>query len=737
MKNILFFIYITVWSIFNFNISYSAFPLQKEGHKKERLNLKAKKIDFINNKEGNRKIEAKGEVEATYASYNLFCDFLSLDEMKDEMRAGGKILLKEGKGGQVTAEAITSSKDFTRIKGNDIIFEKNKIFSQAKNFTKEGEFYYLRNAVFSTCAKIKQGKAPWQVRSKKIKYDFVREKLFFYNTILYAGKVPLAWIPYFTIQPYRNYGFLAPEASTSNGQYAITTPYFISEPSRTHYFVFSPQIYFNNTQPENQSRVSNYSATYTYNKNSDMIALNGKFAPKAYNETNNIDIIKENRWNLEASSLFQYKKGNYGIKYQNISDISFRRMYNFTIENYLTNKGYINYFSDNGRHFVNLESMKFIPIAFSDIGQTLVIEGLGNHIYGIKLGEGEYKSHTSFVAFTNRQDMYHKRISNSTEASFKKVFPLSEKNDIFFTSTVTPEIRFDYYLKSYRYASQVKNNKVNESYIRAVPSFLIANSIPVNFHLKTNRSLKLQLEPMMNISFVRENLNNGKIVNEDSAVNFVNSVNIMNKSYIAGYDLIDTGLTLAYGIKFRAEHAFKQIGLSFFAGQREKFYFIEKKQPDSSNYAGKVDLFISPAFKVGSDFIFSRDNEIRYASNYINLIVGSFKLNYTHTFIDKSLLRTVEDKEVFADSNESRYEVRMQLPETPYSIGLAAVQNHTFLTQENNPKSAVSRTTYFEGNLLYTTDCIQYEAGYRKNRLTNLAIENTDGIYIRVRLITI
>lgn len=697
----------------------------------QRLKLKANNVDFINATEGKRIINAKGGVEASYTNYKLFCDHLKLDELKDEIIATGNVTVKESSGAVLKATKIKTNKENSKATVENMILEQGMAHSKAKLGEKDNGVYFLKDVIFSTCGDIKQDKAQWHFKAKKVEYNTETENVYAYNTFFYLKDVPVMWLPFANINPNRTHGFLAPSMGRTNGQYWLSTPYFISEKTKSHYFEITPQFYFNKSGVENDSRASNYELLYQYNKNGNNAYLKWKIAPNAYiadlPENSPLSNEKANRWYYDSNLTLNYKSGSYGGEFHDFSDKNVRLIYDGIFENYLTNRAFVNYFSNDNKHSASLESIGFKPIAINDtLGNIPTVEVMGEYNYSNAILNGLYKTSLTFISFKNDSDKYYKRVSNSQSIVFDKKFLLNDEGNLFIKSSVQPEVRFDYYAKSYKSISDLTKN-ANDDYLRAIPSVFITNSVPINFRIKNNKKFLFTFEPMQNILYIKENMNNGRIINEDSAISILTHANIMNKSYIAGYDLIDGGLSLVFGGKLKVEYIPKSINVELFIGRKVKKYFEEDKPFEKSDYVGSASLSALNIFKIGANAIYSSKARVQQLNSYSSISYGILTLNYTQNLTKKPLLPFA-----VVDSKESKYSARVKVPDSNFTLTTSATKNHNFLNEDG---STSSKITLFEAGILYMVDCLEIEFGARRLNATNIKSENTVGFYGKFKII--
>jgi lipopolysaccharide assembly outer membrane protein LptD (OstA) len=712
----------------NFNTLHAETPKQK-------LELSAEKIDFINGKEGERYIKAKGNVEVLYSEYKLCSDELILNEKEDNVKARKNVRLMERaeNGAVIKTDSIDGNRDISRASIASFTMEKDKIYGVSSGGEKRGEIIKIKGLKVSSCANAKTGTADWSLYSNNAKYDKENDQITLYNTLFYAKSVPVMWLPYFTISPSRTHGFLAPEAGFYNDQLYISTPYFISEKTKTHYAIIKPEFYRGSSSPENKSRVNNLYGSYAYKKGNNEIFLEGKVAQKAYSQTEALGLAsdeKETRYYLNSSGNFEYSKGNYGLKYGEVSDRFFRKTYDFKTENYLEKSAYFNFFSEDNKHSSTSDVIKFVPIAFPDTKTLPTIDLLSNYKFETGFNQNiKIYDEINFISVSRQEGVNYKRISNSAGFEMKANFGQVK-------TVINPELRGDFYSKNYTLQLEGEKNETlqlgdgkNETFSRLIPSLFIENKLPIYLKLKDNSDYLFKLEPQLNFFWAKEGVNSERIISEDSSNAFLNADTVLSKKYISGYDVIDEGLSGIYGASFEAKHKKSGSFGTIFLGQRAKVYLEDSLQNvNYSSYAGKFDMGLFNTFSFSANTIFSEDFKLQYSTTTTGLNFTFITFSFQNTFIEKDLVRRNQD------INENRYGVTVKFLDYNSSFTANLVQNNKFLEKTGE---VVKKIVYSEYIFNHLADCFEYSVGVRKERYTIQDEKNKYQVFGKFRLLFI
>jgi len=196
-------------------------------------NLKANNI-IHDSLTGN--IEASGEVIIIQGHLTLKTDKLIYNASKDSIIVAGSIKIYDSIKNEVTYATYGElSADMKNgLLNSARIIQKQKMQITAAKIQKEGGRYTTMNkAVSSYCKICKESSTPlWEIRSRKVIADSVREKVVFEDAVFRLMGIPVLYTPYISIPSSnvkRATGFLKPTYifDDKNGL-KVFTPYFIT-----------------------------------------------------------------------------------------------------------------------------------------------------------------------------------------------------------------------------------------------------------------------------------------------------------------------------------------------------------------------------------------------------------------------------------------------------------------------------------------------------------------------------
>jgi len=183
-----------------------------------------------------RVVTAEGHVRLENAGHVLTADRLRYDARRDRLYAEGRVALATADGQVFYGERVELTGDLregfvrhvaARLDGNARVVARLAI-------RLGGRYTILERATFSTCPAncgAKGGAPLWQLRADRVVHDQRTRTLVYRNVVLDLGGVPVLWLPYFehpdpTVE--RRTGFLVPDAGsdTELGLW-VRTPFFL------------------------------------------------------------------------------------------------------------------------------------------------------------------------------------------------------------------------------------------------------------------------------------------------------------------------------------------------------------------------------------------------------------------------------------------------------------------------------------------------------------------------------
>jgi len=477
-------------------------------------------------------IKASGSVEIFNNKNVLLADNISYNQHQDMVTASGNVSLLEPDGTVLFSEYMELSGDFKTafVENIKIRLSDNARIVANDAQRNDGNRTKLRNGIYSpcnTCAKMTDDPPLWQLKAKKIIHNQKEQELEYYDVWMEMAGIPVMYTPYFqhpdpTVK--RKSGFLAP--STGGSTYlgtTFTTPYFYAiSPSKD--LTVSPTISTNDK----------YLVSGIYRE----LYKNGKLdfgGSLAYNKSDDLG------GHIKSTAKFDIdERWRWGFNIHRSTDDTHLRRYGFPSSRTLTTKTYAEGFSR--RNYLTLEAYSFQGTSIEDNpGKTPLI--LPRIIYDYQSAIGESGSNTSLnvssIAMTRKDGNDTRRISVSGGWHLPLIgrggditkLSISSRGDLYHVNDLNlAQGNRKYSGFSGRFRPQLK---ANWRYPLARQYGKISQTI----------------EPIASLIVSPYGGNSQKIPNEDSINLEFDDTNLFSDSIFTGYDRVEGGPRLKYGLK--------------------------------------------------------------------------------------------------------------------------------------------------------------------------------------------
>lgn len=602
-----------------------------------------------------------------------------------------------------TNEKITiySSKLFTNLAkktffGNDVVFISNVVSYKSNNIDVKNGVALFASVKFSTCKMFNEDDQsecgmPWYGKASTLNYDYRKKKLKARNFVMYVHGVPIFYTPYIrlTLDKNKN-GFQKFKLLNTNSQQGITFSYVIDD-SKYGEFTFVPEIYFNqNKSNPIISRANNIQVIHEYSNPSSFKSYTDvKVAPEAYIPNNNGAATSNRDMRYYIMTGNEYGKNNYSFTsgIQATSDRFFRRLYNNTplkpTENYFVS--HVNYFNFNQEdQSYGFATKHYVPMTANNQNTIPALISSARYNKELSATDSDYmlSSNSEILNFQRQIGISGTRLKTALNASKDLIY----KGFRFQAST-----SLNVYNYSYR-GSDLQPEYSNAQ--RLVGDTSITAS---RLFLYSYKDYITQIKPILFMDYTNSLTRNG-IINEDSSTTFVTDTNVMLSSKFSGYDLVDKGLKIAYGLDIKARDLGNKKNVNLFFAQRYSTSDL------FSDYVARTNIMWH-GYNFTSRLIFNKDNaNIKYSNTNIMLPVFKFlDFGFGYFFIDKSFSNTV------VDTQNYRYSVKLKY--NSHFIFTDILQNPKFLTANNKTQNIISGIS---GGIGYESKCLFYRLGLQR-----------------------
>lgn len=566
--------------------------------------------------EPNAVVTATGNVEVSRGPRRLLADRLVYRQGEDRVEAIGNVVLVEPTGETVFAEQVTLTGDLREgaIDRLRVLLADNARATAVSGVREAGNVTVMNEVTYSPCQLCEGGGAPpWQLRAETVTHDQAEKTLTYNNAYFDVLGVPIAYTPYFTHPDptvKRKSGFLAPSyASDSELGLTLATPYFFDlAPNRD----FTLEPYF--TSEGGQVLGGEYRELLP----SGEYRLRGSIvdSPRGFSDHEREGV----RGTIGGEGEFEIdNERRWGFEGQYTSDRDYLRNYNFGNSSLLTSRLFIerswsqsNYAGLNAYAFQGLredDEQDMIPVALplAEMRYTSQPMPFGGYI----------ETDGNLLGLTREDGLDTRRLSGTARVVVPRVGPLGTvynfraglRSDMYYTTGNT---------ETYEDEAEDGDNVTG----RMFPEFSVDWSWPL---VADVGGISPIIEPVVMAAWTPDGLNKDSIPNEDSIDFEFDTSNLFSPDRFPGYDRVEEGGRVAYGLKIGA-YGVAGGTLSAIFGQGYNFSNTEAYRSSAgvgdglSDYVGRIDLQpswpidLSYRFRLNQDDFTPVSNELRLAA---------------------------------------------------------------------------------------------------------------------------
>lgn len=586
-------------------------------------------------------VVAEGNVEVVQGDYILRADQLTFYQDDNLVRAEGHVSVLQPGGDVYFADHVELTGDmksgvvrsFKARLADDSVFAANQAVRVDPATTK------MKRAVYSPC-KICEGTDPfWQVKARKVKVDNIDETITYRDATLEFAGVPVLYTPYFS-HPTPNAdaksGFLVPEYSqSSNLGTMVRVPYYWRvAPDKE--LTLTP--WYTSEGPLLQGLYEQLTDHGAYS-----LDFSGTYPDKLDNDGNKVGgnefrgyVFAKGQENLSPYSRV-------GFDVQRSTDDTYLRRYGFGSQYSLTSRAYGE--SAENRNYVLAETMLFQGLRITDDSSTTprILPSVSGYYETQPLTNG-----TRFYTSGNIENLARpvgSEYKRATAATGVKLPYVTDGGHVFEAGV---EMRGDIYSVD-DVSVDGGASTFDGSKTRALPQASLSWRYPLITQVS---DASLTVEPIA-VAVAQPNGGNPEeIPNEDNRVVELTDTNIFSTNRMPGYDTVDSGSRVAYGM--RSQILFSQ-GQSVEGLLGQSYSTSETPFPNSrilgeefSDYIGRVGLNYAP-FSIAYRFALDQDtfeatrNEIwtSYANSRLQLTAAYMTIKKSPYVSDSEELLSV------------------------------------------------------------------------------------------------
>ncbi|MGE5271700.1 MAG: LPS-assembly protein LptD [Thiohalocapsa sp.] len=500
---------------------------------------------------------AKGNVEISQGGEVLLADTVSYNQRSDTVSASGHVSLLMPTGEVVFADFME-----LRDRMNDafaqnvrmLLADRSRLAANAARRV-NGNRLELRRGVYSPCDLCKKNPAAppaWQLKAREVSDDKTQKVIEFRDAVLEVDGVPVFYTPYLS-EPEpsvkRKTGFLLPTFGNSNTiGFHVSVPYFI-ELGPDKDVTLTPRF----TTRAGQLLAGEYRQRFGNGLLTGVGSLNYS------NEGERSDTGKGSRWrgHVNASGVWDLNDTyRTGFQLQRVSDQTYLLRFGFGLPqlNAMISRAYLEGFDAQGATDVNAYVFQPLVPGLGDSTQPIVLPVLNRYWQSEPdPWGGTWKLNANLLNIVREVGTQTRRLSLRSE--WDRTFRDGIGSQYKFTASV----RGDGY--SVNDLSPKSNPELPSAFFpangpptigtdfvtgRAFPQLGLTWNYPLAHHGENTTAI---IEPIAGIYAGPASGNSRRIPNEDSLGFEFRDSDLFRPDRLAGYDLLDTGQRVDYGMK--------------------------------------------------------------------------------------------------------------------------------------------------------------------------------------------
>ncbi|MCP4355111.1 MAG: LPS-assembly protein LptD [Proteobacteria bacterium] len=513
------------------------------------ISMTADKFSYSDDGE---EIIATGNVKVISESGELETDKLVVNQKADKVYAIGNVIYLDTKQNEVRAEQLELTGDFKKgiAKFVRVNFADSTAVLTSDSALKISKTKInLYDTEYTSCEAEEEGDIlPWQINADKVSYDAEKEEIVYKDVVFDFFNMPILYMPYFS--------------HTTNSKKPVsgfTTPDFIS--SSANGFGFKLGYFF--AIDENQDATI---STKYLGKRGVILGTRYRYVGSNLYTDINLEGLEDKEDNEHARGLlnaemeYVFEKGvRAGLNTKLVSDNDYLDEFKDKTDAYAYSTLYAerstqnSYLGVSSRFFQDLRSEKK-----SDTTAQPLARVEGEKIIKLARDMGEIKVSADVLSLTREVGQDSKRLA--TRAEYIKPF-YSEDGSLF---ELTSSLRADYYIYD---EGAVDSSR--ETATRVLPEISLSWEKPY-----ISSSAKHVVSPKL-MFITSPEKTYASIPNEDSTSFELDATNLFEINRFSGWDKVETGNRLVYGIDSKYGPAQK---LSFHGFIGQSYNFSDKEE---------------------------------------------------------------------------------------------------------------------------------------------------------------
>lgn len=652
-------------------------------------------------------VRAIGAVFLSRGPYTLLADKVTYDQTADKVLAEGRVVLVDDSGDTYYADRMELTDELKNgfIESVSVRMADNSLIVAKRGDREDGNRSVFRDVVYTPCEVCPDSSPTWELSADTVVHDQENQTLTYSDAFLEILGTPILYTPYLqhpdpTVR--RQSGFLPPAFGVRDTLgFSVAAPYYWAQ-AENRDITFTPIVY-TQTNPLLAIDLRDVQPFGT-----TVLNVNGTYSDVLLNPgTDNQEVVAtRGRGSIEGEGRYNLtQEWGGGFDIDLTTDPGFLRQYGFSNDNVLENRLFGDRFTES--NFIDISGFAFQGLRpTDDQGQIPYVLPRIRSQYDGDLGFANAKwsviPDVAGLFRTAGVDSNRASLGAGVEVPFVSPF-----GDVF---TAGASVRGDLYAIVGDAETDVDDGVVRWR-ARATPRFTLDWRRPYSRAATQVDGWTYLIEPQASFTIATNEANDPIIPDEDSSDGEFDETNLFSPVRFPGYDLIDGGSKVAYGIRSAADNGTRElwsvfVGQSFAFSENPMITDISGLEEDLSDLVGRIDINPHPWVTANYRFRFDTDFE-RIPKSDVTAAVGPPRAR-----VGLKYLRLEDEDPV--DGLTSREEITAAI-----SLGIT---DEWSLIASTRRDLDIGRTITDTFGVVYDDGCLRVVAGLQRDNTQN---ENT------------
>ncbi len=638
-------------------------------------------------------ITANGNVEIDYKNMNITAQKVVFDQKTEHVEAFDDVVFVEPDGSVVFSDYFEITGDMKNAVLNDVkivLADKSRLAANKATRINANK-KVLDKAIYTSCDVCRGEDPVWQIKANKVTHDEVKQNVMYEDAVLELGGTPIFYTPYLSHpdpKVKRRSGFLTPRLGGNNNLGMTLQPTYYWAASDYQDFTFSPIF----TSKEGIV----YTGEYRQNFMDSEIVAKGSITQDSEYEVRG-HIFLNARHEIDDNWVSK-------MQIESASSDNFLDKYDFEKEHEAWLNSYLKFEGFDNRNYMGVELHDFQIISdnFKGEDEPIVLPYFDYHNIG-EIGKyGAYSEMNLNAYAMSRDEGNNQRLSARTSWNLPYLSPGGSSYKL------SAQLQTDFYNAS----DYIDNNgeEFDGSTVRFNPNISLEWKHPF---VKSTENYTSIIEPVVVAiaSPTDENINDD-ITNEDSRDINLDDTNLLEVNRYNGFDSIETGSRINYGINVNA-YGHESGKASLFLGQSYKLdnndtaYGGESNNEDNlSDYIGRIYASPNDNFDLVYRFRFNKDT-LKPEYNELATAIGPpiFRTGINYVFLE-------EDEDGIRDDFGERKELYLTVSSAMTKNWSTKLYSRFDLSDDVNKEESLLE---YGADLIYDDECFQFDADISKD----------------------